>query len=294
MASSFQAPAGTITVLAKTKVQEKAIIDAMQAIIYNGTRKIGQTVTNKIIARTLPNTPRSGRNPSKRNVNALRQRIKSNFMGDGKDFLQALPNAEGKPIWSKTEGSTSLPVVVEKKFRGRPSKGRRVNRPDKVFEPMALVSYIKRNTEFKRKGGVAMRVRKKGADFVWTTKANLTRAMQIMQGRAGNTIFGWSSLAGLVGSAGITRSVNMDKSSFDSPGGKASFVPASFSSSSSIRMSAQDYNAPSFVQSYQQRVIDVNIPKWVNDAYKRELKYLTPAQLMKGAHVPPDVQVFWR
>lgn len=294
MPSSIQLPNGqTIYIFAKTKVQAKCIVEAMQATIQNGMRKVGQTVTNKIVSRSLPNNPQSGKNPGKKNVNALKRRIQTNFFGENNDYLTTFPNDEGKPIWSIAEGASSLPIVVEKKYRGRPKKGRKVNKPDKVFEPMALVSYIKRNTIMKKKGRAAMRVIKKGADFVWTTKENLTKAMKVFQMRAGNNIFGWDSLAKEVNSIAIQRSLNMDKGKFDSPGGNANFSPQTYTPTNQIKIQAQNMNAPLETRNYQQRVIDVNIGKWVDFAFKNELKHLTPKQLVKGAHLPDDVQVTW-
>lgn len=290
MAGVIQLPSGQLmSVTSRTVVNDKAIIDTIKAIVNNGMRKVGQTVTNRIVARSLPNTPQSGKNPGKKNINKLRQRIKNNFLGKNNDYLTTYPNNEGKPIWSEIEGSSSLPVIVEKKFRGRPGKGRKVNRPDKIFEPMALVSYIKRHTYMNKKKSAVMRKRVKGADFVWTTKQNLTTAMRIFQMRAGNNIFGWSSLANEVSSAAISKSVNLAKSSFDSPGGSAKFS----STGNSVSLSGTNTNAPSYTQNYQQRVIDVNIAGWVQTAFKNELKYLTPKQLVKGAHIPSDVHVAW-
>lgn len=289
MAEVIKLPSGQLmAVTSKTYVNDKAIINTIQAIINNGMKKVGQTVTNKIVSRSLPNNPQSGKNPGKKNINMLRQRIKSNFLGKNNDFLTAQPNNEGKPIWSEAEGATSLPVVVVKKFRGRPGKGRKVNKPDKVFEPMALVSYIKRFTTMEKKKSVAMRKLKKGADFVWTTKDNLVRAMKVFQMRAGNNIFGWSSLANEVKSAAISKSIN-NTSSLDSPGGTGKFS----NSGSTIKLTATNTNAPAPTETYQQRVIDVNIGKWVDFAFKNELKYLTPQQLIKGAKIPPDVHVTW-
>lgn len=294
MAQTVHLPNGQIMAISsRTTVNDKAIVAAVQAIIQNGMRKIGQTVTNKIVSRSLPNNPQSGKNPGKKNINALKRRIKTNFMGQNNDYLTTYPNDEGKPIWSKAEGATSLPVIVEKKFRGRPTRGRKVNKPDKIYSPGELVSYIRKNTVMQKQKKAAMRVIQKGADFVWTSKANLSAAMKIFQMRAGNNIFGWSSLANEVGSAAMTKSLNMGKSSFDSPGGSASFSPQTYTSTNQIRLKALNTNAPYGTNNYQQRVIDSNISGWVQYAFKSELKYLTPKQLVKGAHIPDDVHVTW-
>lgn len=253
-----------------------------------------QTVTNKIVSRTLPNTPQNTGSVSKKNVTALRKRIRKNFLNDG-DFLQTYPNHYGKPIFDDdvASGSTALPVVVVRPYRGRPKKGRKVNQPDRIYEPHALLSYLDRYTEFRKKKKAVMRYKKQGAHLVWTTKQNLQEASRIMEARAGNNIFGWNSLASQVGSAAMSKSLNVGKGRFDSPGGSARITPATFSSVDSMRIQALNTNAPQETTGYQQRVIDVNIPKWVQNAFARDLKFMTPRKLLKGVKLPPDISVTW-
>lgn len=270
-----------IQVYSYVKVHEKQIANTIRGMIQNCMKHIMQTVTNKIVSRTLPNTPQNAGNVTKRNVNALKHRIRNNFTNKG-DFLQTYPNNSGKPIFDEkvASGSTMLPVVVVKPYRGRPKKGHKVNQPDKVYEPRALLTYIKRHTEMKSKRSTVMRYRKKGSHSVWTTKQYLYAASRLEEARAGNNIYGWSSLASQVGSAAMNKSVNMGKATFDSPGGSARITPATFSSVDRLQLSALNNNAPAETKNYQQRVIDVNVPKWVNDAFKREMKFMSPKRLL--------------
>lgn len=287
MATKIQTAGGVITVDSKVEVNEKAISDAIRAITQNSMKHIMQTVANKIVARTLPNNPQSGKSPTKKGVNNLRRRIKENIANS--DFLQAFPNNEGKPIWSKVEGHTAIPAIVVKKYRGRPSKGRKINQPDRIYSADELVKHIRDNTKMVRKKGAAMRVRNGKSKFVWTTKAHLQAAMRKFQARAGNTIFGWSPLAELVGSAAMRKSLN--DGNFDKPGGAAKYTPAEFRSIDEIRLSAVDANAPKEIVNYNQRCIDSMMPQWVNSAIRSELKFISTAKLLRGLKVPPDVKI---
>lgn len=231
---------------------------------------------------------------SKKATMKLRQRIRTNFTMNG-NYLRTYPNHYGKPIFDEgvAEGKSMLPVIVVKKYVGRPKKGHKVNKPDRIYEPQALLTYINRYTEFRRKKDAVMRYKKDGAKYVWTTKENLYRASKMEEQRAGNNIFGWNSLAEKVGSAAMRRTLNLTGGNFDKPGGTASIAPATYSPVDSIKINAQDFNTPSQKVSYNQAVIDNNIPKWVNDAFSKELKYMTPAKLLKGVPIPPDVKIWF-
>lgn len=289
MATAIQTAGGTIIVDSKVEVDEKIISDAIRAITQNSMRHIMQTLTNKIVARTLPNNPQSGKSPGKKAVNNLRRRIKENIAQ--KDFLRAYPNNEGKPIWSEVEGQTAIPIIVAKKFRGRPGKGRKLNTPDRVLKTDELIKYIRDNTVMKRKKGAVMRVKKEGAEYKWTTSTYLTQAMKKFQARAGNDIFGWNALAELAGSAAMRKSLNLNAGEYDKPGGDADFKPATFSSIDEIRMAAHNNNAPAPTVNYNQRCIDANIPKWVQNAVSSELKFITGSKLLRGIKVPDDMTI---
>lgn len=287
MATVVKTAAGNILIDSKVNVNEKIIADIIRAITQNSMKHIMQTVTNRIVARTLPNNPRTGKNPSKKGVNALRRRIKDNITP--KDFLQTYPNYYGKPIWENAEGATSLPVIVVKKYRGRPSKGRKINQPDKVYKSDELVKHIRENTFMKRKNKASMRVRNDKSKFVWTTRSELQKAMKKFQERAGNDIFGWNSLAEIAGSQAITRSIN--KGNFDAPGGESSFNPSTFSSVDLIRITAKNQNSPDAVTAYNQNCINKMIPQWVGNAIKSEIRFITSSKLLRGVQVPSDVVI---
>ena len=183
---------------------------------------------------------------SKKATMKLRQRIRTNFTMNG-NYLRTYPNHYGKPIFDEgvAEGKSMLPVVVVKKYVGRPKKGHKVNKPDRIYEPQALLSYINRYTVFRRKKDAVMRYKKDGAKYIWTTKENLYRASKMEEQRAGNNIFGWNSLAEKVGSAAMRRTLNLSGGNFDRPGGNASIAPATYSPVDSIKINAQDFNTPS-------------------------------------------------
>lgn len=254
----------------------------------NSMRHIMQTLTNRIVSRTLPNNPQSG-GKGKAAVNKLRQRIKENTIPQ--DYLRAYPNDAGKPIWSEAQGQSPLPVVVVQNWKGRPRKGRKLPTADRVLTGDALKAYVKANTRMKRKGSAVMRVRNDDAKVVWTTKPALNKLAKDLQARAGNDIFGWNSLAEIAGSNAINKSVNLNKANYDKPGGSASFTPSTFSSIDDIRISAKDDNAPAETVAYNQRCIDKMMPQWVNNIVKSELKFMTPSRLAKGLKLPSDIQL---
>lgn len=282
----------TAIINAKVEVNADKLIDIIQCAVYNATRHVMQVVSNKIVGRTLPNNPSSGNNPRKAAVNNLRRRIRRNFLGDGKDFLTAPVAPDGKPVWSMAEGASSMPVVVVKKWRGRPSKNRPACRPDRVYTPNELVQYIKQNTVVQPvKGSTAMRVMNDGVKAVWAEKSTLQQVSKKFEQRAGNNIYGWASLAEEVGSAAMQKSLNLNAGSFDGKG-VAAVKPSTYSRTHDIEIQAYNPNAPKGTEGYQQRVIDRNIPKWLERAYKTDVKYLGK-KLTSGIELPPDTAIRW-
>lgn len=57
MVQTIQTAAGVIQVSAEIEMDEQVVIDAIRGIMQASIRHIGQTITNKIVARTLPNNP---------------------------------------------------------------------------------------------------------------------------------------------------------------------------------------------------------------------------------------------
>ncbi len=288
MATKIQTAGGVITVDSKVEVNEKAISDVIRGLAQGAMRHVVQTIANRIVSRTLPNTPKSGKNPGKKNINSLRRRIATNFSLE--EPLRALPNNEGKPIWSEAQGYTALPVVVEMKHRGRPGKGRKLCKPDRIQNAAETLNHILANTELRRYKSAVVRKKKKGSNFVWTTKTYLKQAMKKIQERAGNNIFGWSALADISGAAGVKRAIQ-NNGRYDTPGGSADFKPSTFRSIDEIRLSAKNNNTPKEAADYQQRVIDSQVPQWVKSAIENELKYAKPHKLVKGLSIPSDVKV---
>lgn len=280
----------TATITAKVEMDEQVVIDVIQNITYNSIRRAMQTVVNKIVGRTLPNNPKTGGKPKKANVNKLKKRIRRNFMGNGKDFLQAPANEQGTPIWSLSEGANALPVVVPKRFRGRPSKNRKVCKPDRVLSAGELLEYIKQNTHIEKSNSVAMRVANDGAQFVWAEKKTLQEVSKEFEQRAGNNIYGWASLAQSVNSNAINASLGQT-GNWDSIG-EAVVRPSTYRRTDTMEISAYNPSAPANTGDYQQRVIDSNIGKWIQQAYNNEMKYLSK-KLTENLEMPPDVKITW-
>lgn len=161
--------------------------------------------------------------------------------------------------------------------------------PDRIYGGQELIDYIRNNTEMTVKKKAAMRTRKDGAKVVWSTRQELQRAAKEMSKRAGNDIYGWSTLAEIAGSAAIKKTLK--DGNFDKPGGDARYSPSTFSPSETVKLLAHNNNAPAETVSYNQRVIDSMIPTWVSKAMRAELKQLTPARLAKGLKLPSDVKI---
>lgn len=266
-------------------VDVDAICQVIRSMTQAASRQVMQSVTNKIVSRSLPNNNRSGDKPRKQNLKALRDRIKQQLTNDGNP-LTAPPNDNGTPIMSKATGESTMPVLVIKSFRGRPRKGRKLCKPDRVLGVAALQQHVLNSTLIKAKKGVAVRVKKQGSKLAWTTKATLNQLVREIQKRAGFNIYGWTALADKVASNAVKNSMSAGQS-FSSPG-SASISPATMTRIDRLNFKASNPNSPREETGYQQRCIDKYMPRWVETAIKRELKFLTASRLRKAANIPLD------
>lgn len=202
---------------AKWRADLSVVRDAIRGCIQAAFRRGMQQYCNMIVNVTLPNNPHSlpkpgasngSLRPNKQQVNKLRQRILDQVGGTGKQVAEAYPNWYGRPILkgpNGIKGSTPLPIVVPRKYRGRPSKGRKVNEPDKVLTAPELEAHIAKVTyrrEYKHQ--TVRQVKAQYADtWVWASKSAWKEVATRMSRRAGTFVHGWESLAQAVGSNAV-------------------------------------------------------------------------------------------
>lgn len=276
----------TIHFQARTEVDAEAIAGIIRASIAGAYKRAGQIVANLLVSSTLPNTPQSrflsggtGRNtPNKKEVTRLKQRIRKTISGKIPD---AVPDAKGRPVLAgpnKIRNGSSVPVVTERKLRGRRSRTRRVNKPDRVLNAGEILQYIRDNTYMIAKKKAVTRRMNNYTSLAWTTKADLKQASNALEKRAGNFIFGWNSLAEAVGGRAV-KAGTQDGGKYDSPGGTSSLHIDP--DNDYMYMDGTNTNVPKFKERYMETVIDANTEKWVDIALDIAFKEIKPSNLKK-------------
>lgn len=290
-----------ITFQAATHVDAEKIAKLIQNAIGNSFKRAGQMVTNIVASSTLPNTPQTrfdsrkpGRlKPNKGQVKKLQERIKRNLLGTGNPN-NAIPDDKGQPVFAGKNGAeitSAAPVFVERKYRSK-VKGRKINKPDRLLGKEEVIRHIIEGTEFSTKKGAAMRYKKHGHKYAWTTKANLKAAVNHFTKRAGNFLFGWNELSKSVGSAAI-KNGTVSGGLYDSPGGAGSFM--SNVASESFNMRGSDNNVPGDKHKYLNSYIAQNLGKWVNASVQSSLRQVNPNNIKKlsGIKDMQNVKIMW-
>lgn len=276
----------TIHFQAQTEVDAEAIAGIIRASIDGAYKRAGQIVANLLVSSTLPNTPQSrflsgggGRNtPNKKEVNELKKRIRKTISGK---IPNAVPDYKGRPVLAgpnKIQNGSSVPVVTERKLRGRRSRTRKLNKPDRVLNAEEILKYIRDNTYMMAKKKAVTRRMNHGTALAWTTKADLKQASKALERRAGNFIFGWNSLAEAVGGRAV-KAGTLNDGKYDSPGGAGSF--SSDPENDRFYFDGVNTNVPKFKQRYMETVIDANTEKWVDIALVTAFKEIKPSNLRK-------------
>lgn len=260
----------------KITIDEDPIVNA----IKEASAKALKGVTNRVLAVTLPNVnnPSERKAPSKSikkgPLNALKKRIKYNIIGDGREgsgLRAGTPIATGSYDPDKVEGRSYMPFIVVKTTKGRKKKGHKEPQlKGLINSPTALVSHILANTRLTMKNNKAIRVIRKGATVVWTTKAVAKQAADILAARAGNMLSGWTRLATQSGSAALSNLLGSQKTSNR---GEAVLK----TTGEKIRLIASNAEVPPHKSGYMSAMIDRNLARWVTWSIENELQYAMKA-----------------
>jgi hypothetical protein len=225
-----------------------------------------KATANDVIKLTLPNgldnvnkdKPASKqKGVFKANVKRLEARIRENIMGkgiEGEDGMAtAVPSADGKPLKKTIKGKSYYGIFLLAKPKGSKRRikatGQKVKYANSYQE---VINFIKKNSKLIRKK-VAYRQRT-GSEVIWIKKPSLLKQAATQMGkRAGNLLSGWAALTQKVDNdtLSILSAQNVDKA------GSAKISVKN----GQVQFKASNDESHPAISSYQQRMVDSNIPK---------------------------------
>jgi hypothetical protein len=225
-----------------------------------------KATANDVIKLTLPNgldnvnkdKPASKqKGVFKANVKRLEARIRENIMGkgiEGEDGMAtAVPSADGKPLKKTIKGKSYYGIFLLAKPKGSKRRikatGQKVKYANSYQE---VIDFIKKNSKLIRKK-VAYRQRT-GSEVIWIKKPSLLKQAATQMGkRAGNLLSGWAALTQKVDNdtLSILSAQNVDKA------GSAKISVKN----GQVQFKASNDESHPAISSYQQRMVDSNIPK---------------------------------
>ena len=225
-----------------------------------------KATANDVIKLTLPNgldnvnkdKPASKqKGVFKANVKRLEARIRENIMGkgiEGEDGMAtAVPSANGKPVKKTIKGKSYYGIFLLAKPKGSKRRikatGQKVKYANSYQE---VINFIKKNSKLIRKK-VAYRQRT-GSEVIWIKKPSLLKQAATQMGkRAGNLLSGWAALTQKVDNdtLSILSAQNVDKA------GSAKISVKN----GQVQFKASNDESHPAISSYQQRMVDSNIPK---------------------------------
>lgn len=234
--------------------------------IEDASLRAVKATANDVIKLTLPNgldnvnkdKPASKqKGVFKANVKRLEARIRENIMGkgiEGEDGMAtAVPSAEGKPIKKTIKGKSYYGIFLLAKPKGSKRRikatGQKVKYANSYQE---VIDFIKKNSKLIRKK-VAYRQRT-GSEVIWIKKPSLLKQAATQMGkRAGNLLSGWAALTQKVDNdtLSILSAQNVDKA------GSAKISVKN----GQVQFKASNDESHPAISSYQQRMVDSNIPK---------------------------------
>lgn len=239
-----------------------------------------KATANRVFSHTLPNRQfeniRASKALNKKGINALKDRIKTNIVGNGKvgqGIATAHQGYNGKPIRETVDGNVGVGLYVRKTATTKQGRKHYAKFPVER-SPQGVLSYIKTNTEIKDKNGTARRVKTKKGVFLFATRSAIMGAVKMLQKRAGQLLSGWSRLANLTQNtklAGILSGQNVDGS------GDATMTI----NDTGVKLTARDNAVAPAKESYQQKIIDDKLPEWVSYLVDNEVKHIPVARLLK-------------
>jgi hypothetical protein len=234
--------------------------------IEDASLRAVKATANDVIKLTLPNgldnvnkdKPASKqKGVFKANVKRLEARIRENIMGkgiEGEDGMAtAVPSADGKPLKKTIKGKSYYGIFLLAKPKGSKRRikatGQKVKYANSYQE---VIDFIKRNSKLIRKK-VAYRQRT-GSEVIWIKKPSLLKQAATQMGkRAGNLLSGWAALTQKVDNdtLSILSAQNVDKA------GSAKISVKN----GQVQFKASNDESHPAISSYQQRMVDSNIPK---------------------------------
>lgn len=234
--------------------------------IEDASLRAVKATANDVIKLTLPNgldnvnkdKPASKQKGIfKTNVKRLEARIRENIMGkgiEGEDGMAtAVPSADGKPVKKTIKGKSYYGIFLLAKPKGSKRRikatGQKVKYANSYQE---VINFIKKNSKLIRKK-VAYRQRT-GSEVIWIKKPSLLKQAATQMGkRAGNLLSGWAALTQKVDNdtLSILSAQNVDKA------GSAKISVKN----GQVQFKASNDESHPAISSYQQRMVDSNIPK---------------------------------
>lgn len=234
--------------------------------IEDASLRAVKATANDVIKLTLPNgldnvnkdKPASKqKGVFKSNVKRLEARIRENIMGkgiEGEDGMAtAVPSANGNPVKKSIKGKSYYGIFLLAKPKGSKRRikatGQKVKYANSYQE---VINFIKKNSKLIRKK-VAYRQRT-GSEVIWIKKPSLLKQAATQMGkRAGNLLSGWAALTQKVDNdtLSILSAQNVDKA------GSAKISVKN----GQVQFKASNDESHPAISSYQQRMVDSNIPK---------------------------------
>lgn len=256
--------------------------------IEDASLRAVKATANDVIKLTLPNgldnvnknKPASKqKGVFKTNVKRLEARIKENIMGkgiEGEDGMAtAVPSAEGNPIKKTIKGKSYYGIFLLAKPKGSKRRikatGQRVKYANSYQE---VINFIKRNSKLVRKK-VAYRQRT-GSEVIWIKKPSLLKQAATQMGkRAGNLLSGWAALTQKVdnNTLSILSAQNVDKA------GSAKISVKN----GQVQFKASNDESHPAISSYQQRMVDSNIPKMLKYHLENNIKHINWKNIRKSS-----------
>lgn len=256
--------------------------------IEDASLRAVKATANDVIKLTLPNgldnvnknKPASKqKGVFKTNVKRLEARIKENIMGrgiEGEDGMAtAVPSAEGNPIKKTIKGKSYYGIFLLAKPKGSKRRikatGQRVKYANSYQE---VVNFIKKNSKLVRKK-VAYRQRT-GSEVIWIKKPSLLKQAATQMGkRAGNLLSGWAALTQKVdnNTLSILSAQNVDKA------GSAKISVKN----GQVQFKASNDESHPAISSYQQRMVDSNIPKTLKYHLENNINHINWKNIRKSS-----------
>lgn len=277
-----------ISVNTHLKESLKEFERAFAQTLENASKQALKATANDVIKVTLPNNLKNVNTSKpaskqkgvfKANVKRLKDRIKENIMGSGIEgedgMATAVPSADGNPLKDTIKGKSYYGIFLVAKQNGK-NRRIKVNKTKLKIanSAQALVQFIKQNSKIMRKK-VAYRQRT-SKEIIWITKPSvLKQAAEIISKKAGSLLSGWSSLAKKTESNLLTILNGQDVTN----NGTAKIS----TKEGKVVFQAVNNESHAAINSYQQRMVNSNIPRTFKYHMENALKNINWNKIRKSS-----------